>query len=101
MRCGHAVPNVLLIGPPGSGKSLMARRLPSILPDMTLVAPREARNLGIERGLMTLVVVTQWVRADTAQIPPDHSLASRSVVTSTCTPSNGSMALEGMRVQAA
>ena len=29
---GH---NVAMVGPPGSGKSMLARRLPSILPDMT------------------------------------------------------------------
>jgi hypothetical protein len=46
---------------------------------------------------MKLGTVTQWVRAETAQVPPDHSLATRSGANSTCTPSNGRTKLEGAR----
>ena len=43
---------------------------------------------------MKLVVVTQWVRTYTVQVPPDQSLASRSGANSTCQPSKGRTKLE-------
>ncbi|NLP48091.1 MAG: YifB family Mg chelatase-like AAA ATPase [Clostridiales bacterium] len=39
---GH---NVMMIGPPGSGKSMLAKRLPSILPDMTFEESLETTKL--------------------------------------------------------
>ncbi|HEX7119315.1 MAG TPA: YifB family Mg chelatase-like AAA ATPase [Longimicrobiales bacterium] len=37
--------NLLLVGPPGSGKSMLARRLPGILPPMTLEESLEATKI--------------------------------------------------------
>ena len=45
---GH---NILMIGPPGSGKSMLARRLPSILPDMTRGQALEATRVHSVLGL--------------------------------------------------
>lgn len=45
---GH---NILMVGPPGSGKSMLAKRLPGILPDMTLAEALEATAIHSVAGL--------------------------------------------------
>jgi len=39
---GH---NIILIGPPGSGKTMLSKRLPSILPPMTLQEALETTKI--------------------------------------------------------
>ena len=45
---GH---NILLVGPPGAGKSMMAKRLPGILPDMSRQEMIEATEIHSVAGL--------------------------------------------------
>lgn len=45
--------NVLLIGPPGSGKSMLSKRLPSILPDMTWEEALEVSQIYSVMGHLT------------------------------------------------
>lgn len=49
---GH---NVLIVGPPGAGKSMMARRLPSILPDMSREEMMQSTEIFSVAGLTSHV----------------------------------------------
>ncbi|MCX7847474.1 MAG: YifB family Mg chelatase-like AAA ATPase [bacterium] len=71
---GH---NILMIGPPGSGKTMLARRIPTIMPDMTLDEAIATTRIHSVRGLLTPdqpLVATRPFRA------PHHTISDAGLI---------------------
>lgn len=84
---GH---NLIMIGPPGSGKSMIAKRLPSILPPLTLRESLETTQIHSIAGKLprgSALMATRPFRA------PHHTISQVALVGGGNTPQPGEISL--------
>jgi len=82
--------NILLIGPPGSGKTLMAKCLPTILPPLTLDESRQTTRIWSAAGKLpagAALLATRPVRT------PHHSASAAALVGGGSIPQAGEVSL--------
>lgn len=84
---GH---NILMIGPPGSGKSMMARRLPGILPPLTLEESLETTKIHSVAGTLgkdTPLITVRPFRS------PHHTISQVAMTGGGASPQPGEVSL--------
>jgi len=83
---GH---NVILVGPPGSGKTMLAKRLPTILPDLTLTEALETTKIHSVMGTLNgqAIIATRPFRS------PHHTISDAGLVGGGTVPKPGEVSL--------
>lgn len=82
--------NILLIGPPGSGKSMLSKRLPSILPDMTW---DEALRVTQIYSVMGLTTAKEPMIRNRPFRSPHHTISSAGLAGGGTNPRPGEISL--------